>query len=134
MNHISLTGRLTKDLELRATATGKDTVSFSLAVNDGKDSNNNPITDFINISAFGERAKLVHNYCHKGDLISVEGKLKPYVKDDGNGNKTSYYSVVMERVEFLNTKKADTTEKVEKEEPLKSISQDEIDVSDMLPF
>jgi single-strand DNA-binding protein len=132
MNHITLTGRTTKDLELRSTATGKDSVMFSLAVNDGKNADGEPITDFINITAYGERAVLLHKYVHKGDLIGIEGKLKPYVKEDENRNRTTYYSVVTDRIEFLNTKRADAEEK---EESVRSISQDEIELSnDELPF
>ena len=132
MNHITLTGRTTKDLELRSTATGKDSVMFSLAVNDGKNADGEQITDFINITAYGERAVLLHKYVHKGDLIGIEGKLKPYVKEDENRNRTTYYSVVTDRIEFLNTKRADAEEK---EESVRSISQDEIELSnDELPF
>lgn len=132
MNHITLTGRTTKDLELRSTATGKDSVMFSLAVNDGKNADGELITDFINITAYGERASLLHKYVHKGDLIGIEGKLKPYTKEDDKGNKTTYYSVVTDRIEFLNTKRADAEEK---EESVKSISQDEIVLTDDdLPF
>jgi len=132
MNHITLTGRTTKDLELRSTATGKDSVMFSLAVNDGKNADGEQITDFINITAYGERAILLHKYVHKGDLIGIEGKLKPYVKEDENRNRTTYYSVVTDRIEFLNTKRADAEEK---EESVRSISQDEIELSnDELPF
>lgn len=131
MNHITLTGRTTKDLELRSTATGTDSVMFQLAVDGGKDADGNKLTDFINITAYGERAKLLHTYVHKGDLIGIEGKLRPYVKEDDSGNKMTYYSVVTDRIEFLNTKKEETPGKTES---VKSIKQDEIDESDMLPF
>ncbi len=137
MNHITLTGRLTKDLELRSTATGRDTTMFSLAVDGGKDAENNKITDFINVSAYGERAKLVSTYCHKGDLIGVEGKLKPYVKEDDKGNKTTYYSVVIDRVEFLNTKKVENDTKEVTEEVEEEIVFDANNVNlsdDDLPF
>ena len=126
MNHITLTGRITQELELRHT--GKvDIVNYQLACRRDKDT-----TDFINITTFGEFAKTLCQYCHKGDLIGIEGRLQisQYEKD---GKKYSSYSVISEKVEFLNTKKEEKEEKTTSTQT--SIKQDEIIVDDdMLPF
>lgn len=126
MNRITLTGRLTSDLELRATSSGKDVCSYTLAVR--RDSEN---TDFINCATFGEFAKTLCQYCHKGDLIGVDGRLQisQYEKD---GKKYTNYSVISEKVDFLNTKKEDSGNTTT---PVQSISQDEIVLEDSeLPF
>jgi len=126
MNRICLTGRITKDLELRCTGTGKDVVSYQLAVRRDKDT-----TDFINCTTFGEFSKILCDYCQKGDLIGVEGRLQinSYTDKDGN-NKTSY-DVLTDKIDFLQTKKENKKEEVS----TPSISKDEIVLTDEdLPF
>lgn len=122
MNKVILTGRVTQDLELRNT--GKvDVVNYQLAVKRDKDN-----TDFINITTFGEFAKTLCEYIKKGDMLGIEGNLHitSYEKD---GKKQTSYSVVTDRIEFLQTKRED--KKVEKT----SIEQDEITLTDAdLPF
>lgn len=126
MNRVTLLGRLTSDLELRSTASGKDIVSYTLAVR--RDSEN---TDFINCATFGEFAKTLHQYCHKGDMIGVDGRLQisQYEKD---GKKYTSYSVISEKVDFANIKKEDSGNTTQS---FQSISQDEIVLEDSeLPF
>lgn len=127
MNRICLTGRLTRDLELRCTGTGKDVVSYTLAVR--RDNEN---TDFINCSTFGEMAKIMDKYLHKGDMIGVEGRLQinNYEKD---GEMCYNYNVISDRIDFLQTKKEEGN-KVE-ETTQTSINQDEVTLDDSdLPF
>lgn len=126
MNKILLTGRITKDLELRATGTGKDIVSYQVAVRRDKDN-----TDFINITTFGEFAKVLCNYCQKGDMIGIEGRLQIDNYTDKDGNNRTSYSVISDKIDFLNVKKE---EKKEQTTPT-SIKQEEIIIDDsMLPF
>lgn len=67
-----LTGRITKDLELKQAGQTQVT-NFSLAVD-------NPFkkddTSFFDIAAFGKTAQLLNNYCGKGSKILIEGNLK----------------------------------------------------------
>ena len=126
MNRICLIGRITQDLELRCTGSGKDVVSYTLAVRRDKDN-----TDFINCTTFGEIAKAMYEYCKKGDMIGVEGRLQvsQYEKD---GQKHNSYSVLTDKIDFTNTKKEGT--KVEQTTE-KSIEKDEITLTDdELPF
>ena len=123
MNRIILTGRMTADPELRCTSNGKDIVNYQLAVRRDKDN-----TDFINITTFGEFAKTLCEYVKKGDMLGIEGNLHISSYEDKDGHKRNSYSVLTERVEFLQTKK-------EKESNSTSISQDEIVIEDSdLPF
>ena len=127
MNRICLSGRITNDLELRCTGQGKDIVSYTLAVRRDKDN-----TDFINCTTFGEFAKILCEYCHKGDMIGVEGRLQTNNYEDKDGNKRTSYSVITDKVDFYNTKKEET--KVE-ETTQESISKDEVVLTDDdLPF
>ena len=120
MNKVFLIGRITQDLELRHT--GKvDVASYQLAVNRDKEN-----TDFINVTTFGEFAKTLTQYCGKGDLIGIEGRLQISAYQDKEGNNRTNYSIISEKVSFLNTKK---------KEQEKSFSKDKVEIQDSdLPF
>ncbi len=95
-----LTGRITKDLELKQA--GQTTVTnFSLAVD-------NPFkkddTSFFDVVAFGKTAELLNNYCGKGSKILIEGNLKQDRFTDKEGNNRSVVRVMANRVEFLDSK------------------------------
>jgi len=127
VDEIFLIGRITKDLELKTTTTGKDVVSYTLAVQISKD-----VTEFINCTTFGEMAKTLTTYCNKGDLIAVIGQLRTNQYEDSNNVKHTSYYVLTNRVTFLSQKR-DKTAKVEPEE--KSIEKSTVDILESdLPF
>lgn len=98
MNNVSLTGRLTKDVEIRKTTTGKSVASFSLAVRRDKEK-----TDFINCVAWNNTADLLYQYTHKGSQIGVSGSIQTRNYDDPNrpGVKVYVTEVLVDRIEFL---------------------------------
>ena len=126
MNRIELTGRITYDLELRATASGKDVCDFTLAIR--RDENN---TDFIPCTVWGTSASTLCKYCNKGDLIAVEGSLQSHSYEKDN-KKLTKYTVLANRIEFLNLKNTKKDEKVEEEDLNFDINQELED--DDLPF
>ncbi|MCH4333281.1 single-stranded DNA-binding protein [Staphylococcus haemolyticus] len=95
-----LTGRITKDLELKQAGRTQVT-NFSLAVD-------NPFkkddTSFFDIVAFGKTAELLNNYCGKGSKILIEGNLKQDRFQDKEGNNRSVVRVIANRIEFLDSK------------------------------
>ncbi|MDQ7226973.1 single-stranded DNA-binding protein [Staphylococcus haemolyticus] len=95
-----LTGRITKDLELKQAGQTQVT-NFSLAVD-------NPFkkddTSFFDIVAFGKTAELLNNYCGKGSKILIEGNLKQDRFQDKEGNNHSVVRVIANRIEFLEPK------------------------------
>ena len=95
-----LTGRITKDLELKQ-AGQTQVINFSLAVD-------NPFkkddASFFEIVAFGKTAELLNNYCGKGSKILIEGNLKQDRFTDKEGNNRSVVRVIANRIEFLDTK------------------------------
>ena len=99
INKVILTGRLTKDAELRATATGTDVTSFTLAV-DGFQNN----TNFINCVAWNQQAKFITTYCKKGSLVALEGRLQTRNFDRRDGSKATATEVIVERVENYSPK------------------------------
>lgn len=102
-NTVILVGRLTKNIELRYTNSGKEVVDFSLAVDIDKDH-----VDFLNIQAWGKLAKNLAEYTEKGDMIGVRGTLKHDVYTNKNGEKRSRDYVLAREIAFLATKKKET--------------------------
>lgn len=110
MNLVVLTGRLTKEPELK-NGNGKSYCKFGLAVN-------NPFkkdeADFINCSAFGKTAELIVEYLDKGSKLGVEGRLQMN-KYEVNGEKRFSYEVMVNSVEFLENKGQDIKKESDKE-------------------
>ena len=110
INRVVLTGRLTRDVELKATSTGNNVASFSVAV-DGftRDQNGNTQTSFINCVAWNTQAKFVSTYCKKGSLVALEGRLQSRSYDRKDGTKAYVTEVIVDRIENLSPKDAATT-------------------------
>ena len=107
INRVVLTGRLTKDVELRATPSGANVASFTVAVDGfGRDQNNNPVNQasFVNCVAWNQTAKFVTTYCKKGSLVALEGRLQTRSYDRKDGTKAYVTEVVVDRLENLSPK------------------------------
>ena len=102
LNHISICGRLTKDVELRYTNTNKAVASFTLAVD--RDFGDKT-TDFINCVAWEKTAEFVSKYFSKGKLAIVAGRLQMREYTDRDGNKRTAAEVVANNVYFAESKK-----------------------------
>ena len=85
MNFVILAGRLTRDPEIRYTDSKKAVVTFSVAVDDGKDRDGNRKTQFINCVAWEKTAEFIDEHFSKGDGINLFGKIttRTYEKEDG---------------------------------------------------
>ena len=101
MNTIQLTGRLTKDLELKYSQSGKAYCRFSLAVPRPLKKDE---TDFINCVTFGKTAEMMKKYLAKGNRIGVTGRLQ-MSKYEVNGEKRVAYDVMVDNIEFLDNRK-----------------------------
>lgn len=102
LNTISISGRLTKDVELRRTPNGKAVASFTLAVDrDKRDAG----ADFINCVAWEGTAEFVNKYFSKGSPAIVVGRLQTRNYEDKNGNKRTATEVVASSVYFAGDKK-----------------------------
>ncbi len=100
MNLVVLTGRLTRDPELKYGASGSAYCRFSLAVNRAFQKDQ---TDFINCVAFGKTAELIGEYLRKGRMCGIQGRIQTDVFES-NGEKRYSTSVVTEKVEFLESR------------------------------
>ena len=106
MNKIILTGRLTREPELRKTTSGVSVTQFSLAVNrDFKNQDGEYEADFINCVAYRKLAETIATYTRKGDKLGVDGRLQIRNYDNSEGNKVYVSEVIVNGIEFLEAKK-----------------------------
>lgn len=106
MNSVVLLGRLTKDPDVRYTASQKVVASFALAVDrpfTNKDTGQRE-ADFINVVVWGKAAELAGNSLAKGHRLLVEGRIQVRYYDDKNGNRRWVTEVVGDRIEFIERK------------------------------
>lgn len=109
MNKIIITGRLTRDPELKTANTGTEYCKFALAVDRSrKDKDGNKAVDFFDVTAWGKTGVLVNTYFHKGDGITVEGRMESNRYTDKDGNNRVSWGVTVEQLEFPLSKKSDS--------------------------
>jgi single-strand DNA-binding protein len=110
LNQVVLVGRLVKDPELKETENGKKTTRITLAVpRSYKNINGEYDTDFISCRLWSGIAENTTEYCKKGDVVGVKGRIEVsnYTKDD----ETKYVTeVIAEKVTFLSSRKAEADE------------------------
>ncbi len=104
MNKVILVGRLTKDPETRMTQTGKKVASFSIAVDDGKDTSGAKISQYFNCSAWDSQADIIELYVKKGHRIAVIGKLQNRSWDKADGTKGYATDIAVRELELLTSK------------------------------
>lgn len=105
LNRIVVIGRLTKDVELRYTPTGKGVSNFSIACErDFKNQSGEKEVDFINVVTWGKLAETVANYLSRGKLAAVEGRLQIRSYEDKEGQRRQATEVVADSVQFLSPK------------------------------
>lgn len=105
MNNVSLIGRITKDIELRSTGSGKPVVRISIAINNGKDEKGEERpADFPTIYVYENQAENLNKYCKKGSLIAVTGRLKTRSWEKEDGTKAYETYVRANSVQFLESK------------------------------
>ena len=110
MNKVFLIGRLTRDPELRYTASNIATATFTLAVDrtftnqDGERE-----ADFINIVVWRKQAENCHNYLSKGSQVAIEGSIRTRNYEGQDGKRVYVTEVFADNVQFLDSKKEKNT-------------------------
>lgn len=97
MNQVILTGRLTKDPEVRYTQNQTPVATFTIAVE--RDYVKKTV-DFIPCKAWDKKADFIEKYFHKGDGIVIEGTLRVENYEDKNGKKQKSTNVWVIKSEF----------------------------------
>lgn len=104
-NTTIITGRLTKDPELKATNGGSHYCRFSVANNYAVKQGETWVdkVNFFEVVAWGRQAETIHKYVTKGQKLLIEGALR-WSSWEHDGKKHSKVEILMERFEFMGAK------------------------------
>ena len=136
INQVILLGRLTRDPEQRTTASGKNVVSFSIAVDRQSQDDQ---ADFFNITAWDKLGDLVMQYLSKGRRVLIQARLRQDSwEDKDTGKRQSRIEVTASDVTFLDGPNGDNSgsaapKTTKKEEVVTEIDDKPIDLSE-IPF
>ena len=107
MNKAIVCGFLVRDPEENGKA-----VKFIIAVSrDYKNANGDYESDFIRCVAFGNTGKLTKQYCKKGDVVGIKGRIETRTYEDSDGKKNHKTEVIAEKVTFLSSRSKDAPER-----------------------
>ena len=136
MNKVVITGRTTKDIELKVTTSGTNVATFSIAVKRAYKGNGEQESDFFECVAYSKTAELISKYVKKGDMVGIDGRLQTRNYTNKEGRKVYITEIIVENVEFLQTKKqeATATDTMPASDPFITPNFEEIDAEDALPF
>ena len=100
MNKVLLTGRLTRDPELRALASGSNVTTFAVATNEYR-GNGKERAEYHNIVVWDRLAQVCGQYLGKGQQVAIEGRLQTRQWEDDRGQRHWKTEVVATSVEML---------------------------------
>lgn len=102
MNNVSLTGRITKDPEIKYTPNQKAYMMFTIAVDRGyKDAQGNKLSDFIPCVAWNSQAEFISKYVKKGNLIEITGTIQSRSYQNQQGDTRVIIEVILDSVSNL---------------------------------
>ena len=111
LNQVVLVGRLTKDLETKELEEGKSVCNMTLAIpRSFKNADGEYETDFVECVLWNNIAQNTAEYCKKGDIIGVKGRLQTDNYEKENGEKVFKLNVIAEKVTFLSSRSHDEKE------------------------
>ena len=101
LNQIILVGRLTRNITVNKSENGIKVATISLAIpRSFKNSDGIYDTDFIDCVAFDLVAENTKEYCRKGDIIGVKGRVQSRKKEEEKGN---VIEIIAEKITFLSS-------------------------------
>lgn len=105
INHVTLVGRLVRDVELRKTNSNTSVCSFTVAVDRRfKSQQGGQDADFISCIAWRQSAEFLAKYGGKGAIVSVEGRIQTRSYDNASGQKVYVTEVVAESVQLISNR------------------------------
>lgn len=104
INRVTLTGNLTRQVELLSTSGGTQVARFGIAVNDRRKNNQTgeweDYPNYIECVMFGSRAENVSKYIGKGSRVAIEGRLH-FSQWEKDGQKRSKIEVIVDEIVFM---------------------------------
>lgn len=111
LNQVVIAGRLTGDPVVEEVDGGKKVSSITVAVpRSYKNVDGTYDTDFIRCTLWGGIAENTCEYCKKGDIVGVKGRIQTSSYETEDGDKKYVMEVVAEKISFLSSRKADENE------------------------
>ena len=108
LNQIVIVGRLTRDPELRSTEVGKKVTNITLAIpRSYKNSEGVYETDFVDCVLCTGIAENTTEYCKKGDILGVKGRVQTRTYENAEKEKRYVTEVVAEKVTFLSSRRGE---------------------------
>jgi single-strand DNA-binding protein len=105
INRVIISGNLTRDPELKATASGMSVLKLGVAVNDRRKNQQTgeweEFPNFVDVTVFGQRGESLSRFLEKGSRIGVDGKLRWSEWENQQGEKRSKLEVVADDIEFM---------------------------------
>ena len=112
LNQVVLVGRLTKEVELKEMEDGKKLANITIAIpRSYKNVDGEYESDFIDCVLWNGIAENTSEYCKKGDIVGVKGRLQTSNYEKEDGSKVFKLDVVAEKVTFLSSRSKDTPER-----------------------
>ena len=112
LNQLVMVGRLTRDIEVKESENGNKYSDISIAIpRSFKNADGVYDTDFITFRAFDMIAENTSEYCKKGDIIGVKGRLQSSSFEKEDGEKEFRITPIAEKVTFLSSKSRDEQER-----------------------
>lgn len=106
LNAVTIQGRLVADPEIRQTTDGKKVTTVRLAVeNPFKRKDGTKHVTYLNVSCWNQQAEFVSTYFRKGDMLMVNGRLKPRQYETKEGEKRTSYDILAVEVTSAGKKK-----------------------------
>ncbi|MEY8561535.1 single-stranded DNA-binding protein [Eggerthellaceae bacterium 3-80] len=113
INRVIISGNLTRDPELRQTASGMPVLGFGVAVNDRRKNSQTgeweDCPNYIDCTMFGARAQSLSQYLSKGSKVAIEGKLR-WSQWERDGQKRSKIEVIVDELEFMSSRNNDSSQ------------------------
>lgn len=137
INNVTLVGRLTRDPELRHTTSNVAVATFNLAVNRNfKGANGEREVDFINCMIWRKQAELFADWCKKGNLVGITGRIQTRSYDNQQGQRIYVTEVVAETFQQLEKRDNSANQSnIEEQMPASFGATNPLDISDDdLPF
>lgn len=117
MNQFWAVGRLVAQPEAKESENGKKYMNFTIAVpRSYKNADGEYETDFIDVVTFGQIADTTAEYCKKGDMIGVKGRVETSVYENESGEKKKTTQIIADRITFLSSSKIKDDENVKESE------------------
>lgn len=105
INRAVLTGRLTRDPELKYTQSGNAVCSFTLAVDrQFRNQNGDREADFINCVIWRKSAENFSNFTHKGSMVGVDGRIQVRNYENQQGQRVYVTEVIVDSFALLESR------------------------------